>query len=200
MLRVGLTGGIASGKSTVCLALHRLGAQTIDADEIAREVVLPGRPAWQKLRQVFEPKFFQPDGTLNRRRVRKLVFAAPEKLRQLNTIVHPEVMREIQRRSRRMAKMVPDTVLVVDVPLLFEVGAKQRFDQVVVVSLSENLQLERLMRRDGFSLEEAKLIIDAQMPLREKAEEADFVIDNSGSLEETLAQVEEVWRALISRG
>jgi len=197
MLRVGLTGGIASGKSTVAKGFARLGARVLDADEVAREVVLPGRPAWTKLREVFGSDFFQPDDSLNRNKLRRLIFVDPERRSQLNNIVHPEVMREIQHRSEQMAAMAADAVLVVDVPLLLEVGAADRFDRVVVVYANESVQIDRLMRRDGLSLKEATEALGAQMPLGEKVGKADYVIDNSGTREETQAQVEKVWQELL---
>ncbi|MGD8776614.1 MAG: dephospho-CoA kinase [Syntrophobacterales bacterium] len=197
MLKVGLTGGIASGKSTVAKGFARLGAKVLDADEVAREVVLPGRPAWTKLREVFGSDFFQVDQSLNRNKLRRLIFADPEKRLQLNNIVHPEVMREIQHRSEQMAATAADAVLVVDVPLLLEVGAADRFDRVVVVYANESVQIDRLMKRDGLSLEEATEALAAQMVLGEKVGKADYVIDNSGTREETQVQVEEVWQELL---
>jgi dephospho-CoA kinase len=197
MLRVGLTGGIASGKSTVAKSFARLGAKVLDADEVAREVVLPGRPAWTKLREVFGSDFFQPDDSLNRNKLRRLIFVDPERRSQLNNIVHPEVMKEIQHRSEQMSAMAADAVLVVDVPLLLEVGAADRFDRVVVVYANESVQIDRLMRRDGLSLQEATEALAAQMPLGEKVKKANYVIDNSGTREETQAQVEKVWQELL---
>jgi dephospho-CoA kinase len=197
MLKVGLTGGIASGKSTVSELFASLGAEILDADEVAREVLLPGQPAWKRLRQAFGQEFFRPDGTVKRKKLRKLVFADPEKRTQLNAIVHPEVMREIHRRAETLSSSTEAGVLLVDVPLLLEVGLANRFDQVVVVYASENLQIDRLMQRDGISEEEAKQALKAQMALSNKVEQADYVIDNSGSEEDTQAQVQKVWQELL---
>jgi dephospho-CoA kinase len=198
VLKVGLTGGIASGKSTVCKMFAGFGARILDADEVAREVLLPGQPAWTRLRQVFGEAFFHPDGALKRKQLRKLVFADPEKRSQLNAIVHPEVMKEINRRSENLSSSVQPEVLVVDVPLLLEVGVANRFDKIVVVYVSESAQIDRLLQRDKISEEEARQALKAQMDLSEKAERADYVIDNSGTLEETLAQVKKVWEELIT--
>jgi dephospho-CoA kinase len=197
MLKVGLTGGIASGKSTVSRIFARFGAKVLDADEVAREVLLPGQPAWTRLRQAFGHEFFHPDGTVKRKQLRKLVFAHPEKRNQLNSIVHPEVMKEINRRSEILSSSVQTEVLLVDVPLLLEVGVANRFDKIVVVYVSENVQINRLLQRDGISEEEAKQALKVQIALSKKVEQADYVIDNSGTLEETLAQVEKVWEELL---
>jgi dephospho-CoA kinase len=197
MLKVGLTGGIASGKSTVSKIFASFGAKVLDADEVAREVLLPGQPAWTRLRQVFGEEFFHPDGTVKRKQLRKLVFADPEKRSQLNAIVHPEVMREINRRSEVLSSSAQNGVLLVDVPLLLEVGVANRFDKVVVVYVSESVQINRLQQRDGISEEEAKQALKVQMALSKKVEQADYLIDNSGTLEETLAQVEKVWDELL---
>ena len=197
MLKVGLTGGIASGKSTVSKIFASFGAKVLDADEVAREVLLPGQPAWTRLRQVFGEEFFHPDGTVKRKQLRKLVFADPEKRSQLNAIVHPEVMKEINRRSEILSSSVQTGVLLVDVPLLLEVGVANRFDKVVVVYVSESVQINRLQQRDGISEEEAKQALKVQMALSKKVEQADYLIDNSGTLEETLAQVEKVWDELL---
>jgi dephospho-CoA kinase len=197
MLKVGLTGGIASGKSTVSRIFASFGAKVLDADEVAREVLLPGQPAWTKLRRAFGQEFFHSDGTVKRKQLRKLVFADPEKRSQLNAIVHPEVMKEINRRSEILSSSVQTGVLLVDVPLLLEVGVANRFDKVVVVYVSKSVQVNRLQQRDGISEEEAKQALKAQMALSKKVEQADYVIDNSGTLEETQAQVQRVWQELL---
>ncbi len=197
MLKVGLTGGIGSGKSTVSEAFARLGAKVLDADEVAREVVLPGKPAWTKLRHTFGSEFFHPDGRLNRSKLRRLVFADPEQRSRLNEIVHPEVMREIDFRFEQLTSSAEHAVVLVDVPLLIEVGVAHRFDKVVVVYVNESVHVMRLMQRDGLSREEARQALSVQIDLREKAKKADFVIDNSGTPGETQAQVEKVWQELL---
>lgn len=197
MLKVGLTGGIASGKSTVSEAFAQLGAKVLDADEVAREVVLPGKPAWTKLRHTFGSEFFHPDGRLNRSKLRRLVFADPEQRSRLNAIVHPEIMREIDFRFEQLTSSAEHAVVLVDIPLLIEVGVAHRFDKVVVVYANESVQVMRLMQRDGLSREEARQALSVQIDLREKARKADFVIDNSGTPGETQAQVEKVWQSLL---
>jgi dephospho-CoA kinase len=198
MVKVGLTGGIASGKSVVCGIFSRLGARILDADILAREAVRPGRPAWIKLRETFSPELFYPDGSLNRRSLRSLVFRDPQKRRQLNEAVHPEVMRAVRAWLEAMGQRESQAVLLVDIPLLVEVGAVEGFDRIVVVFVREEIQLARLMERDRLSLDEAREALAAQMPLREKLAFADYVVDNNGSPEETRVQVEAVWRELIS--
>jgi dephospho-CoA kinase len=197
MLRVGLTGGIASGKSMVAEIFASLGAKILDSDEVAREVLLPGQPAWKRLRQAFGEEFFHPNGTVKRKQLRKLVFANPEKRDQLNAIVHPEVMKEINRRSEVLSSSLQAKVLVVDVPLLLEVGVADRFDKIVVVDARESVQINRLVQRDGISEEEAKQALKAQMPLSEKVELADYVIDNNSTLADTEIQVRKVWEELL---
>lgn len=197
MLKVGLTGGIASGKSTVSEAFAQLGAKVLDADEVAREVVLPGQPAWLELQQVFGPEFFLPDGRLNRSKLRRLVFADPEKRSKLNAIVHPEVMKEINRRFEQLTTSAQDAVVVVDVPLLLEVGVAHRFDRVIVVYVEKSVQIKRLRQRDGLSMEGARQALSTQMVLDKKVEQADYVIDNSGTRDETQAQVGKVWESLL---
>jgi dephospho-CoA kinase len=197
MLKVGLTGGIASGKSTVSKIFASFGAKVLDADEVARELLLPGQPAWKRLRQAFGEEFFHPDGTVKRKQLRKLVFANPEKRDQLNAIVHPEVMKEINRRSEVLSSSLQAKVLVVDVPLLLEVGVADRFDKIVVVDARESVQINRLVQRDGISAEEAKQALKAQMPLSEKVELADYVIDNNFTLADTEIQVRKVWEELL---
>jgi dephospho-CoA kinase len=197
MLKVGLTGGIASGKSTVAEAFARLGAKVLDADKVAREVVLPGQPAWRKLQQAFGPEFFLPDGEVNRSKLRRLVFADPEERSKLNAIVHPEVMKEINRRFEQLTTSAQNAVIVVDVPLLLEVKAAHRFDRVIVVYVTESVQIKRLRQRDGLSLEEARRALSTQMALNKKVDYADYVIDNSGTLVETQAHVDKVWQELL---
>jgi len=198
MLKVGLTGGIASGKSTVSEVFARLGAKVLDADKVAREVVLPGQPAWLKLQQAFGPEFFLPDGEVNRSKLRRLVFVDSEQRSKLNAIVHPEVMKEINHKFEQLQTSAQDAVVVVDVPLLLEVGVAHRFDRVIVVYVTKSVQIKRLRQRDGLSLEGAKRALSAQMVLDKKVEQADYVIDNSGTWAETQAQVEKVWQELLA--
>jgi dephospho-CoA kinase len=150
------------------------------------------------VQQAFGPEYFLPDGAVNRSKLRRLVFTDPAERDKLNAIVHPEVMKEINRRLEEFEACVQETVVLVDVPLLLEVGMVHRFDKVIVVYAHESAQIERLMQRDGITKEEASEALHAQMPLSKKVEAADFVIDNSGILEETRGQVKKMWQELLA--
>jgi dephospho-CoA kinase len=195
MFKIAITGGAGSGKSVVARMFQELGAAVLDADEVAHAVVAAGAPAWVELRQAFGPEFFLEDGSLNRPAMARLVFADPEARRRLNAIVHPYVAKEIRARleslERRGAKLV-----LVEVPLLFEAGLQGGYDKVIVVDVDPGEQRQRLQTRDQRSAGEIEGIIAAQMPLKEKAARADYVVDNRGPLGETRAQVEKIWRDL----
>lgn len=194
MLLIGLTGGVATGKSTVVRRLKELGAAVIDADQLAREVVEPGEPALEEIRQRFGPEVIGEDGQLDRARLARIVFEDEEARKALEAIVHPRI------RSRMRAKIEEfkaqgEPVVVCDIPLLFETGvALDWVDRTVVVYAPKEVQLQRLMARNGLTLEEAERRIAAQMPTEEKARRADAVIDNSRGLEETFRQVDALWK------
>jgi len=185
---IGLTGGIASGKSTVSYILKSLGAIVIDADKVARKVVEPGQPAWQDIVKEFGEEVLNEDMTINREALGKLVFNDQSSLAKLNSITHPRVIEYFEQELTRLAEESPEAVVVLDVPLLFESGMHRLADEIWVVWADEAVQLERLMEREGFTCEEAWQRIRAQMPLEEKARRADRVINNSGSLDETVEQ------------
>ncbi len=195
MLKIALTGGPGSGKSTVARMFRDLGAQVIDADEVARAVVQPGQPAWEELRREFGPEFFQKDGSLARAKMAELVFQDPEARRRLNAIDHPQVTREIARRLQDLAARGVKLVMV-EVPLLYEVGLEKHYDLVIVVDAGEREQIMRLTARDGRPPREALGIIQAQWTLNAKKARADFVVDNQGSLENTRCQVKKLWQQL----
>ncbi len=192
MLVIGLTGGIASGKSTVSAILRELGVPVIDADRVAREVVEPGEPAWQEIIDYFGPGVRRPDGTLDRPALGRLVFGQPERLAALNRITHPRVIARMQELQQDIAESpagAPDLV-VWDVPLLIEAGMTGMVDQVWVVVVDPEVQLRRLMERDQMSEAAARQRIASQMALSAKAALADRVIDNNGSAAATRRQVE----------
>jgi len=193
---VGLTGGIATGKSTVSTMLAEAGARIIDADELAREVVRPDLPAWEAVVAHFGPGILQADRTIDRDRLGALIFQDPGLKAVLERIVHPAVAEAMAARLAEFARNAPDSVLVLDVPLLYEAKMDAGLERVIVVYAPENVQLERLIRRNGLSRAEALARIGAQMPIAEKRRRADTVIDNSGSLAATGDQVRALWRDL----
>jgi dephospho-CoA kinase len=180
MLWIGLTGGIASGKSTVSNLLRARGYAVVDADHLAREVVQIGAPAHSEIMQAFGPDVFLESGELNRKRVGEIVFKDRTRLSQLEAILHPRI-RELTTRRRNELKALGQKIAFYDVPLLFEKNMESLFDAVVVVTAKPEVQLERMMKRDGFSLEQATQRLDAQIPIGEKAKRAGYVIANDGS-------------------
>ena len=198
-LLVGLTGGIGSGKSTVARRLALRGARVIDADQLAREIVEPGKPALLEIAATFGDEILNPSGELDRNKLGALVFSDPKARARLNAIVHPEVANlSALRIEQAMREGAP--VVVYDVPLLYENGLESRFPIVVVVSAPESVQEARIRARDGLSSEDARARMAAQMPLSQKTEKADFVVDNAGRLEDTERQVDELYAALLARG
>ena len=190
MLVVGLTGGIASGKSTVSRILRDLGAEIIDSDVIAHELTRPGSACYSRIVEAFGEGVLNADGSLNRRRLGRRVFDSPEELKRLNSILHPAVISIVQEMIHEAGgRASPPEVLVVDAPLLIEAGMVSMVDVVWVVKVGESTQMERLIARDRLSLDEALSRIRAQMPLQDKIRFADVVIDNSGTIEETERQV-----------
>jgi dephospho-CoA kinase len=192
MLIVGLTGGIASGKTTVLAMLRGMGAKVIDLDDLSRVVVQPGKPAFLDIVSHFGEDIIKPDGTLDREALGRIAFSNPELRRDLESFVHPRVFEEECSILREIDKCAPHSIVVIDVPLLFEFGLQDRMDTVVLVYLPEKMQLRRLIQRNGFSQEEATARLRSQMPIDEKLPMAHFVVDNSGDLEQTRKQVEAV--------
>jgi dephospho-CoA kinase len=196
VLLVGLTGGIGSGKSTVSAMLAERGAEIIDADRIAREVVLPGTPAWCKIRDHFGPEVLLADGHIDRAALAGKVFADPAKLALLNQITHPEIFARIADRLEELHGR--DVVVVLDAALLLETGLAQRVDVVLVTHSPKELRVERLGAR-GLGSEQANARMASQLSEGERISRADLVIDNSGSLEDLVEQVDDVWRELRRR-
>lgn len=195
MLKIAITGGAGSGKSTVARMFRELGAEVLDADAAARQAVAVGRPAWRELRRFLGPECFQPDGELNRARVARLVFSDPQARRRLNAIVHPRVARELKKRCRELERQGARLVLV-EAPLLYEAGLEAAYDRVIVVEVDPQDQVRRLQERDGRGALEISGILQAQAPLAEKAARADYVVDNRGSVNDTRSQVAAIWREL----
>ena len=197
MLRVGLTGGIASGKSTVAQVFRELGAHVLDADRIAREVVPPGSPALARIARAFGGGMLRPDGTLDRAALGSVVFADEGKRRVLEGILHPLILDEIDRRIDDLERGDPQGVVVVEAALIFELGRQDEYDTLVVVWADERQQLHRMTQRDNLSLEEALRRLAAQMPLAEKRRRAPFVVDNSGDRAACRAGAERVYGELL---
>jgi len=196
---IGLTGGIASGKSTVAKMLVEKGAYLLDADLLAREAVEPGKPAWEKIVQWLGETILLPDRTINREKLGNIVFNNKEKLSELNRIVHPWVGQEFIRRADEIKANDPQAVLVYDIPLLIEAGMQKVVDLVLLVYLSEEIQISRLQLRNNLSHTEAVKRVRSQTPLAEKKKHAHRVIDNSGTLAETADQVDQFWQWLKAR-
>lgn len=198
MIVAGLTGGIATGKSTVAAIFEEAGARLVDADRIAREVVRKGSPAHREIVAHFGTGVLLGDGELDRKRLAAIVFNNPDEQRAIECIVHPQVKQEIDRRVDLIRRQAPEALVILDIPLLFESGMQEGLDAVIVVYAPERLQLERLMARDGLSEPEALARIRAQMPIDSKRALAARVIDNSGSREQTRAQALEIYRQLAA--
>jgi len=195
-LVVGVTGGIASGKSTVSRMLEDLGSPMIDFDALARDVVEPGRPAYKEIVDYFGTQVLQEDGTLDRKALSKIVFSDMEKRKKLEGFTHPRIFDLFAERVAEITAEDPHAVIQVPVPLLFELNLQYMFHKTVVVYIPPEEQVTRLAQRDGISEDEAANILKAQLPIDEKPGYGDYVINNQGSVEETRGQVEELWKEL----
>lgn len=197
MLVVGLTGSICSGKSTVAQMFKKRGAVVIDADAIAHELQEPGQPPYRAIVKAFGKEILKEDGRIDRSKLGSIIFTDPAKRGQLEAIMHPAIMRESEERIKQ-AEKEGAKICLVDAALLIEVGAYGRFQKVIVVAASEDIQLGRLLQRSHLDREEALRRIRAQKPLEEKVHYAHYTIDNSGSLEETERQVERIFKELVT--
>lgn len=197
MLTVGLTGGIASGKSTVAQRLVKHGMELIDADAIARETVLPGTPTWKKIVEHFGRSIIDEHGFIDRSALGRIVFGDPDKRTVLNELTHPRVIEEIANRLELLQCF--DGVVVLDVPLLVEVGFERSYDTVVVVATMPQTQVERLSRDRGLSSDDARARVAAQAPLADKLAVATHVIWNEGTLAELEEAIDRVAADLLER-
>jgi len=201
MIIAGITGTIGTGKSTVARMFQGLGAYLIDADDLARKVVEPGKKAWQDIVGYFGQEVLNEDKAINRQKLADIVFNNPEKLQKLNSFVHPEVLKEDQRLTEARKQVDPDGLIVKDIPLLLEAGreiAMLLVEKIIVVYASPEIQLKRLIAR-GVKEADARNRIKAQKPVTAKMKLADFVINNDGTLEETRQQVQKIYFQLMSR-
>lgn len=198
VLIVGLTGGIVSGKSTVARMFRQLGADIIDADNIARAIVQPGEKAWKNIVHYFGKEILKDNQEINRKELARIVFADKEKLEKLNKITHPEIVAIIKNKIEEMrSKDSSDgTICIIEVPLLFEANLEGMMDKIIVVYLNREEQIKRLLIRNSLTQEEAINRIDSQIPLEKKLKKADYVIDNGASLGHTRIQVKQIWQEL----
>jgi len=196
MLRVGLTGSIGVGKSFVAGVLQELGCRVLDADQTARAVVVPGAPGIAAVTRAFGAGVLREDGTLDRPKLGALVFGDQNKRELLNSILHPFIIAQQDEQLREWERRDPNGIVVVDAALMIESGSYKRFDKLIVVHCRSGVQLERLMKRDGLSLEAAQQRIAAQMSQEEKRKFADYLIDTSDGFETARAQTSEVYARL----
>ncbi len=197
-MKIGLTGGIACGKSTVGAMLVHLGAALVDADQVAREVVLPGEPALGKIVAAFGSEVLHADGSLNRGALGNIVFQNPGKRRELESIVHPAIRERMKEQIQQHEEQSPGIPVIADVPLLYETGQDKQYEQVIVVYIPRELQLKRLMERNpDLTKDQALGRIEAQLDIEEKRRRASWVIDNSGDIEATRLQVEALWGRIV---
>ena len=191
MKLIGLTGGIASGKTAAAAILRRLGAAVIDADELSREVVQPGEEAWKEIIAAFSPAVLQQDKTLDRKKLRKLVFDDPAARKKLEAIIHPKV-RALAEKKIRELQATGNEIIVYEVPLLFEGQLQLWLRPVILIACSTATQKQRLKQRDGLTDEQAQQHLNAQMSLEQKRRLADYVVENNGSLDDLEQQVKTV--------
>lgn len=197
-MNIGLTGGIATGKSTVARMLVARGAALVDADRIAREIVEPGQASLARIAERFGAGVIQEDGTLNRRLLGTIVFADAEERKALEAITHPAIRELMRDRIAALEAERPDRLVVADIPLLYESGLQHLYEGVMVAYVPREVQRLRLIERDGLAPEEADKRIGAQMDIEKKRQMADYVIDNSGTIADTEAQLDRFWRSLRS--
>lgn len=197
MLIIGVTGGFGTGKTTVAKIFKKRGAVVLDADVIAHRLTEPKRIAWKKIRDYFGAGILNKDETINRKALAKKAFSDGKCLKKLCDIIHPLVYREIERQLKKIKRINPDAIVVLDIPLLLESGGRSKVDKLIVVSSRRDVQIKRASKNLGFSRSQISQRIKAQMPLRDKVRMADFVIDNSGTLDSTKKQAIRIWKALV---
>lgn len=200
MLKVGLTGGIACGKTNTLRQFNKLGAFTIDADQIAREVVKPGQPAYREIVDVFSTEILKRDKTIDRKKLGKVIFSDEAARQKLNKIIHPRVFEEERRliSSHKAQGNNRSPLAIVDAALMVEAGSYRRYDFVIVVYCHPSIQLKRLISRDGLSEEEALQRIDSQIPMLEKVKYGDYIIENSSKLSDTNQQIRQTFAELMN--
>ena len=200
VLIVGLTGGIVGGKSTVASMFKDLGAKIVDADKLGHSVILPNKPAWKKIIKIFGKDILQNDLTIDRKKLGKIVFTNQTLLKKLNEITHPEITKMIKKEidSAKNNTHNQEKVLIIDAALIYEAKMDRFMDKIIVVYIDKDEQIKRLIKRNNLSKDEALQRVRSQIPMEEKAKIADYVIDNSSSLDKTKEQVEKIWQELMS--
>jgi dephospho-CoA kinase len=196
MLKVGLTGGYATGKSLVAKELERLGCHLIYADELGHQVLQPGGEAYAATVEIFGREILNADGTIDRKKLGEIVFASPELLEKLSSLVHPAVIRLEERLLEEFQRQDPHGIAVVEAAILIETGRYAVFDRVILTTCDEETQIARGMKRDHATREQALARLGKQLPLSEKQRHAHYVVDTSGPKEETARQVQRVYREL----
>jgi dephospho-CoA kinase len=199
MLNVGLTGGIATGKSTVVRMLLRNGARVIDHDGLVHDLQEPGQLVWKRIISVFGRDILDPEDRIDRKKLGALVFDNEERRKTLEGIVHPAVLEEAQRQREEIFKEDEQAIVLSDIPLLLEVGLQDRFDLILLVYAPPEVQIRRVMKRNNLSREEALARLRSQMPIDEKLKFADLIIRNDGTMRELEKRVDEVWQELLAR-
>jgi len=199
LIIAGLTGGIATGKSTVSSILREAGAIIIDADAIARDAVQKNLPAWHEIVRIFGKEILLPDGEIDRAYLGDIIFKDSTKKEILNKIVHPHVIQKVAELIEEIGKESPDSIVILDVPLLIEAGMDKGMEDVVLVYTPEHIQIKRLVERDGISDEDALLRVRSQMPIEKKREFATIIIDNSGTIAATKKRALEVFNYLKNK-
>ena len=192
---IAVTGGIASGKSLVLNTFMNLGAYWIDCDILSREAVIPCTKAWWKIVDVFGKAICRHNLEIDRKKLGGIVFNDSSKRKILEQIIHPEVRRKCTERIEAIKKMAPNAIVIIDVPLLIETGVQKEFDTVIVVYVSADTQIRRLMERDGITKKEARKMVEMQIPLVQKRAFADYIINNDGTREETEMQVRKLFES-----
>jgi len=202
MIKIGLTGGISSGKSLVARIFTELGAHTIDADALAHELMLPGQPAYKEIAEKFGKEILNSDGTINRTRLAELAFDKRRpRIYELNRILHPGVIQKYEQWMEEIGRREPDAIVILEAALLLEAGLRKRFDRIIVVTCKPQQRIDRWARKLGGDLESARSEVTrrmmAQAPEEAKIQAADYVIDNSGTEDETRRQVQSIYETLL---
>lgn len=200
VIKVAVTGGAATGKSTVCQVFEELGAYTVNLDMLARKAAKPGSALVKKIAQRLGPEVIYPDGKVDRKKIRQIIVRDPAARQALEAITHPEIFRRMEKALHDIALKDRDAVVAVEIPLLIEVGAQDRFDVVVLIEADSETQKRRLMARDGVSAWEAEGFLGLQMPAEKKRARADYIVSNNGSIQDIRPRVADIYGQIAQHG